>query len=288
MVFNRPIPQTFKDHLLHHRMITVQCITTTTEIIIPAFRCQHIINSVIKPFEWEKRSFFISFCCVIKYNIQNHLYAIGIQFTNQIFQFIAFPIELFICSITGIRCKKTHGIISPVIQKRPAVDFTPSHGLIKLKDRHQFYRSDSKFLQIRDFFFDSCKGSRMTDSRRGILRKTADMKFINDQILNGSDRIHVISPVKVIDHHPRPIFMILIRLFAPYALTGDRSCIRIQKRLRFIKNQTFFRYARTVHPISILKITDIQIKNNHGIHTSNPVVFRERQNCIRFLFSPVI
>ena len=35
-------------------------------------------------------------------------------------------------------------------------------------------------------------------------------------------------------------------------------------------------------------ITDIQIKNNHGIHTSDPVVFRERKNCIGFLFSPVI
>ena len=71
----------------------------------------------------------------------------------------------------------------------------------------------------------------MSDIGGRILGKSADMKLVYDQILNRSDRIHMIAPVKIIDNHSCPVLMVLIRLFAPYALSGDCFCIRIQKWL---------------------------------------------------------
>ena len=146
MIFNSPVPQTLYDHLLYYRMIAIQRVTTSTEVIIPASRRQHIINPVIKSFKRKEWSFFISFCRMIKDYIQNHLNAIGIQFPNQRLKFITFPIELFLCRITGVRCKKTHRIISPVIQKHPAVHLAPPHSLIKFKNWHQFHSCNSKFF----------------------------------------------------------------------------------------------------------------------------------------------
>ena len=51
MIFDRPIPQALKDHLLHYWMITVQCVSASTEIIIPALRSQNIIDAVIESFK---------------------------------------------------------------------------------------------------------------------------------------------------------------------------------------------------------------------------------------------
>ena len=102
------------------------------------------------------------------------------------------------------------------------------------------------------------------------------MQLIDNQILNRSDRIHMIPPVKIIDHYSGPVPMILIRLFSPYALSGNCSCIGIQKWLRFVINKTLFRSIWTIHPVSVLKIINIQSKNDHGIDTTDPVMLRKR------------
>ena len=114
------------------------------------------------------------------------------------------------------------------------------------------------------------------------------MKLVNDQILYGPDRIDVSAPVEIIDHDPRPISVILTGLFSPDTLTGDRSGVRIQKWPFFLKNQPSSRVIRSVHPVSILKITDIQPEHDHGIDASDPVMLRKRQDRVRFFFAPVI
>ena len=288
MVFNGPVTQAFQDQLLHHRMIAVQRIAAAAEIIIPASRRQHIINPVIKTFKRKDRPFFISFRRMVEHYIQDHLDPAGIQFPDQGFQLISLPVKLFFRGITGVWCKKAHRIIAPVIQKHPAIDFTPSHGFVKLKNGHQLHGCDSKILQIRNFFPDSRKGSRMRHARRSVSGKAPDMELINDQILNRPDRIHMVSPVKIIDHHSGPVFMILIGPFPPDALTRNRPRIRIQKRFGLIKNQAIFRRIGAIYPVSILKIADIQAKYNHGINASDPVVFRKRQHCIGLFFPSVV
>ena len=257
-------------------MIAVQRVAAPAEIIIQTLRGKHVINPVVEALKRKEGSLFISFCSMVKNHIKNHFNAIGIQLPNQPLQFITFPVKLFLCSIAGVRCKKANRIISPVIQKHPAVNLTPSHRLIKLKYRHKLHCGDSQILKVWNFFPDPRKGSRMFNSGRGILRKSPDMKLIDNQILNRSDRIHMIPPVKIIDHYSGPVPMILIRLFSPYALSGNCSCIGIQKWLCFVINKTLFRSIWTIHPVSVLKIINIQSKNDHGIDTTDPVMLRKR------------
>ena len=98
----------------------------------------------------------------------------------------------------------------------------------------------------------------------------------------------MISPIKIINYHPRPVLVIQIGLFTPDTLTGNCSCIWIQQRFLFIKNKTLLGVIRSIHSICIFKIIDIQSENKHGINPSDPVMLRKRQDCIGFSFSSVI
>ena len=73
---------------------------------------------------------------MVKNNIQDHFDTVAIQIFDQVFQLIPFPVEFFFGCITGVRGKKAYRIISPVVQKSPAVNLSLSPGFIELKNRH--------------------------------------------------------------------------------------------------------------------------------------------------------
>ena len=50
-VGSHPIPEAALDHLLYNRVITVHGISAPAEIVIAAFRSEHVINIVVKSFE---------------------------------------------------------------------------------------------------------------------------------------------------------------------------------------------------------------------------------------------
>ena len=84
-VVDRPILQTFQDHLPHHRMVAVQSIAAAAEIVIVPIRRQHIINLIVKSFETKCGTFFISLRGVIEHNVQDHFDPILMQLPDQRF-----------------------------------------------------------------------------------------------------------------------------------------------------------------------------------------------------------
>ena len=71
---------------------------------------------------------------------------------DHLLEFLTLCIVFRSGSIAGIWCKETHGIVSPAFQQLFSIIFPGIHGLVKLKDRHQFYRIDTQLFQIRDLF----------------------------------------------------------------------------------------------------------------------------------------
>ena len=65
-----PIAQAVQDHLTYDRMVAVQGISASAEIIIVSVGCQKVVNIIIKTFEREKRTVFISFCRMVEYDVQ--------------------------------------------------------------------------------------------------------------------------------------------------------------------------------------------------------------------------
>ena len=153
MVNGGPVPQTFQDHLMYHRMITVQCISAAAEIVIISLRCQQIIDVIIESLEGKTVPHLIAFSRVIKYHIQNTFDAVLMKFSDHLLQFRSLSVIFQTGSIAGIGREETDCIIAPVVHYRLAVNFPIVLHLVKLKNRHQFHCIDAKLLQVGDFFF---------------------------------------------------------------------------------------------------------------------------------------
>ena len=104
------------------------------------------------------------------------------------------------------------------------------------------------------------------------------MELIDDQIFHWNKRLLYGSPVKVILYHPCLIVLPIRWGISPPALPCNRLGIGIQKILVAVKNDPFFWFIRSVYPICILKLFDIQLEYDHGIHISNAIVLRKGQN----------
>ena len=113
------------------------------------------------------------------------------------------------------------------------------------------------------------------------------MNFIYDEILRGKTRRLHIAPVKIILYDTGFIVLAAGRGIAPLALACDCLGVRVQKVFVLIEDQPFLRFIRPVDTVSILKIFDVQLKHDHRIYISDPVVIWKWQDSEGLLLSPV-
>ena len=204
-------------------MITVQSVSTSAEIVVISFRSQHIINFIVKSFKAESFSKFISFGSVVEYDIKNYFDSIFVELTDQFFQFGSLTVMFCLGSIAGVWGKEVNGIVSPVFQKTLAVYGTGIHVLVELEDRHQLHRIDSQFFEVRNLFTKTGKSSRVCDTGRSVLCKSADMKFVDDQVTDLTGGLRHVFPVERIAYHTGVIASNL--LLSPFALTQESVLI---------------------------------------------------------------
>ena len=284
-VVDRPVTKTFQDHLTYDRMIAVQRIAAAAEIVIISFRCEHIINLVVKTFETEGFSQFISFGSMVEYDIEDNFDPVLMKITDQFLQFSSFTVMFRLGSVAGIRGKEIDGIISPVFKKAFAVYGAGVHILVKFKDRHQLHGIDAKLLKIRDLFSQTCKSSRVCNPGRGILCKATDMELINDEITDLACGLRHILPVEGILYNAGMVASDF--LLAPFALTCDSFGVRIQKDFCLVKDVTLLGFVRTINAVTIFDVFNIQSHDDHGIDISDTTGMRKRKDCKRFLFPGV-
>ena len=222
---------------------------------------------------------------MVKDNVQDDFDPVLVELADEFFQLGSFTVVLGLGSVAGVWRKEINGIVSPVFKETFAIYSTGIHVLIELEDRHELYSVDSQFFQIRDLFFEACKSSRMCDTGRRILCKSANMKFVDDKITDLAWGLRHIFPVKSITYNTGMIASDL--LLTPFTLACNSLGIRIEKNFCLIENMTFFRFIRTVNMISILQILDVQPHDDHGIDITDTTGVRKRKNCERLLFTGV-
>ena len=266
-------------------MITVQSVSTSAEIVVISFRSQHIINFIVKSFKAESFSKFISFGSVVEYDIKNYFDSIFVELTDQFFQFGSLTVMFCLGSIAGVWGKEVNRIVSPVFQKTLAVYGTGIHVLVELEDRHQLHRIDSQFFEVRNLFTKTGKSSRVCDTGRSVLCKSADMKFVDDQVTDLTGGLRHVFPVERIAYHTGVIASNL--LLSPFALTGNGFGIRIKKNFCLIEDMAFFRFIRTVDAVAVFQVFDVQSHDDHGIDITDTTGIGKRKNCERLLFSGV-
>jgi len=202
---------------------------------------------------------------------------------DQLLQLRSLMVVLLRCRIAAVRSKEADCIVSPVIQKCVSVHLSGIHILIKFKNRHQLYGIDSQLLQIRNFFFQSGKGSLLTHTGRRVLRKSTHMELINHQLIQFFFRLRHGSPVEHIFYNSGMVM--LLTLGSPDTLSCYCSCIGIQQNIVFVEQQPLFRIIGTVNPVGIFKILYLQTKNHHGIYVTDFIFLRKRQNSVGFFLS---
>ena len=164
MVGGRPVAQAFQDQLLDHGMGAVDRIAAAAEIIIAAIGGQHIIDIVVKALQRETGAMRITFRGVVENNIQKAFDAVIVQLPDQLLQFRSFPVIFKGRGIGRVGGEEGNRIISPVIQKRVAVNDPGVFRLVKLEDGHQFHRVDAQIQQIGNLFLQAGKGARTRDA----------------------------------------------------------------------------------------------------------------------------
>ena len=267
-------------------MVAVESVAAPAEIIIKPFRCKHIINVIVKPLKWKIRSVLISLRSMVKHHVQIHLDSMGIKQVDQTLQFISLPVILLAGSIAGIGWKEADRIVSPVIVQLFPINLPVIQHFIKLKYGHQLHCIDPQFHQIGDFLLKPLKCARKPYAWWPMLCIPPHMKLVYDQVLHGDQRLGVITPVKVILYHPGLVTLAQSWRLTPKALSGYCFCIWVQQVFGWVKDQPLFRLPRSSHPISVLKLPNVQLEYDHGVDIADSVMLRKWQHGIRLILGP--
>ena len=65
---------------------------------------------------------------------------------------------------------------------------------------------------------------------------------------------------------------------APFALAGDRLGIGVKKVLALVKDLACLRLIGAIHPVGVLKLLDVQLEDDHGVHVADPAALGEGED----------
>ena len=209
-------------------------------------RSQHIVNVVVKAFERKARTEFISFGSVVEDNVEDHFDTIVVEILDQCLKFKSFAVIFHGGTVACIWRKETDRIISPEVNEFVFIDQSDVTHLVKFEDWHQLYCIDSKLFQIRNLFAQTFEGTAVFNTGTFIHGKSADVKFIDDQVFHRNGMVTLAAPVKVGMYYAGAVTVLGVVHMSPLALSGDGACVRIQENLIFIEAEPFLLIIRSV------------------------------------------
>ncbi len=116
MVFGRPIAKAIDHHVARHRMIAVQRVAATGEVVVITFRREHVVGLIVDAAKRNHRPAMIAFSRVVEHDIQNYFDTVPVQFLDGCLQLVDLHPEPAGRSIPGFRGKKCDGAVAPIIQ----------------------------------------------------------------------------------------------------------------------------------------------------------------------------
>ena len=280
MVVGDPVAEAVQNDRLHHGMIAVERVAAAAEVVVVSVRRQHVVDVVVETLEGDHGSVLVAFCRVIENDIEEALDPVPVQFADQFLQLIAVLGRFVAHRVAGVRREEADRIVSPVIEQRPAVHHALVSRLVEFKDRHQLHCVHPQVPEIRDLFHQSVERSRPFDAGGRMPREAADMKFIDDQILHRLAGKLRVAPVKAAFHDAGLVEAVLILLFSPDVLAGDRFGVDIEEHVFPVKPKAILRVPRAVQPVGVLKRCNIQMVDHHRPDVPDAVAVGDRDHGI--------
>ncbi len=202
-----PAMQGIDDHIAHNRVITVYGIAASGIILVLSrFRINDIVSWVVDASIVKSVSIFGTFRSMVEDDIEYHLYACLVKFTNHCFELIYLFSIAPIRSVRGFWGKEIDRIIAPKVEKMlPCFRIdTADTCLFKLINRQEFYSCYAQLFQVWDLFAQAQIGSLLFDIGAGVRSVAPNMEFVDDCLTGRSTELCVITPVKagVVDNTP--------------------------------------------------------------------------------------
>ena len=172
---------------------------------------------------------------MVEDNVEDHFDTIVVEILDQCFKFQTFAVIFHGGTVACIGCKETDRIISPEVNEFVFIDQSDVTHLVKFEDWHQLYCIDSKLFQVRNLFAQAFKCTAVHNTGTFIHGKSADMKFIDDQVFHRNGMVTLAAPVKVGMYYAGAVTVLGVVHMSPLALSGDGACVRIQENLIFIE-----------------------------------------------------
>lgn len=171
-----PVRETVHHHAPHGAICSLQGVARTAKIrkwSICAFG-EQVASFAVDAFVAVGGTMTITLTGMIVDNIQNDFDAGLVELLDHRLKFKSLIAYLSFDAVFVMRSKEAERHVSPIIV----------FIWIELKHGHELDRSDSKLYEIWNLFDDSKKGSafRTRNTRIGVIGKTADMHFIDDEI----------------------------------------------------------------------------------------------------------
>ncbi len=117
----------------------------------------------------------------------------------------------------------------------------------------------------------------MDDARGGVARESADMHFVNDEVLGAEFERAVLFPLESVGGDVAAVGEDVFRVGR--GAVGLAACHRegvwIEEDAGFVETMPGLRIVRAVHAVAIFEILRVEIENDHGKHIADAEFGRE-------------
>ena len=224
---------------------------------------------------------------MVEHHVQIHLDAPPLAGQDEVFQLVPLPVILGGGGVAGVGGEKADGAVPPVVVKGPSVYLPVVQHLVEFKDGHQLQGVYPQLLEVVQLLHQPGEGAGIGHAGGGVLGEAPDVELVNDEVLGGDEGLVQLAPVEVILHHPGLVVLAVGGGLAPVALAGDRFGVGVQQVAAFVEDKAPFRLIGPIHPVGVLKLLDVQLEHDHGVHISDAVVVGEGEDGEGLVLLPV-
>ena len=291
MVVNDPVAQALDNHFTHVRIVAVQRVAATAEVIVAAVGLEHVVGLVVDAAIGDGRAVLSTLGSMVEHHVEHDLNAILVQSFHQVLQLVHLHAETSRRGVGGLRCEEADVAVAPQVAKGLSVNGRHELvlKLVKLMDGHQLHTVDTQFLEIRNLLDNACKGAFVLHPRSSATGEVAHVHFIDDEVIDGRLQGQVFLPVEVVQHNACPIGIdiVLIGLLSPHVSPGNHHGIGVEQDLRLVEVVTFFRLVGAVHAETVFYVFIVQVEDNHRKHVAQAELLEKGYLDERFLFVPM-
>ena len=196
-----PVPQAVEHQLPHDRVVAVERVAAAAEVVVVAFRREHVVRRVVEPAERDRRAAFVAFGRVVEHDVEHHLDAVLVQLLDQRLELVDLHAELRRSRRSRPWGRRSRPCCSPSscsASRRCRIDCELFSNSSNSKIGISSTQLTPSSFRYGIFFRRSGERAGVANVRRRMPREAADVHLVDDQVFGGNLQRAVVLPVEVV------------------------------------------------------------------------------------------